>query len=489
MNWSKKPLKSSIWPPLDQNPLPFAGLLTSLPEEYNYACDVEGQLDGINGTLYRVGPGLYDRGPDRKRMMLDGDGMVQALQIRGGKARFRNRFVRTSKYIEETVANRFLYPTFSCHGSGPLHKNLGLSLPNQANTTVLAWADKIWAFDEGQQPYTLDDQLKTLGQVPLDPENPGLAYWAHWKLDASRQQVHCLSISQGRTANAMINSLSTDGRVAARRSIELPRSVYIHDWFVTENYFAFLLHPAYIDFGKMLRVLIGRETFSEAIRWRPERGGVLVVAERAGDKVWQIESPACWMWHAINAYEDRGRLMFDFIGAELGGGLGDAESPLFQIMRGILPETLGHATNFLRRWEVDPLAASVTEHVIDRSANYELPGLSATERTKPYSSAFMVRSAAGELFPNGLCRLDGRDLTTAFYEFGAGEYCGEPVVLDGVAGQRGQHLATQVYCDSSKRSYYAVFRTDELSAGPIARIYLRHHVPVSFHGYWSPHRI
>jgi all-trans-8'-apo-beta-carotenal 15,15'-oxygenase len=484
MAWFKKPLDSSVWPPLAENSLPFAGLLTSLPEEHDYACEVEGQLDGLNGTLYRVGPGLYDRGADRKRMMLDGDGMVQALRFRGGQAHFRNRFVRTNKFVEEAAANRFLYPTFSCHGSGPWRNNLGLSLPNQANTTVLAWGGKLWAFDEGQQPYALDDRLETLGQPPLDPKNPDLAYWAHWKLDASHHQVHCLSISQGRKPTATINSLAADGSVAVRRSIELPRVVYIHDWFVTEKHFAFLLHPAYIDFAKMLQVLIGRETFSEAIQWRPERGGVLVVAERDSDAVRTIECPACWMWHAINAYEDGDRLMLDFIGAEVGGGLGTGDSPLFQVMRGVLPDDLGNASNFLRRWEVDLAAGGIAEHVIDASANFELPGMSATERTKPYCSAFMVRSAAGELFPNAICRLDGRDLSTMSYEFGAGEYCGEPVVLDCIGGPRAKYLVTPVYSAASKRSSFALLDMEDISTGPVARIHLRHHVPVSFHGYW-----
>ena len=41
----------------------------------------------LDGVLYRVGPGRYDRGPDRKRMVLDGDGMVQALELRDGEER------------------------------------------------------------------------------------------------------------------------------------------------------------------------------------------------------------------------------------------------------------------------------------------------------------------------------------------------------------------------------------------------------------------
>ncbi len=485
MAWLKKPLDSSRWPALQDNVLPYAGLLTSLPEEHAYECEVDGDLDGIGGTLYRVGPGLYDRGPDRKRNLLDGDGMVQALRIDNGRAHFRNRFVRTDKYVAESQAGRFLYPTFSCHGSGPLHYNIGLTLPNQANTTVLAWDDRVWAFDEGQPPYALDQNLDTLGQPSLDPERPDLAYWAHWKLDATRRQLHCLSIAQGRTATAQILSLATDGSVAARRDIELPRRVYIHDWFVTENYFAFLLHPAYIDFGKMFQVLIGRETFSEAIQWRPERGGLLIVAERNSDRVHNIDVPACWMWHAINAHDENGHLFLDFIGAELGGGLGSDDTPIFQIMQGIVPDDVDEVANFPRRWEVDPGTARYTEHLIDDSANFELPSVSATERGTAYSAAYMVRAAPGELFPNSIGRLEAADLSTDRYEFPKGNYCGEPVLLDAVDSGRSRHLITQVYSATDKRSYFAVFDEASFADGPVARIQLQHHVPVSFHGYWA----
>jgi hypothetical protein len=49
-------------------------------------------------------------------------------------------------------------------------------------------------------------------------------------------------------------------------------------------------------------------------------------------------------------------------------------------------------------------------------------------------------------------------------------------------------LLTQVYNRSSKRSDFALLDTDDIAARPVARIHLRHHVPVSFHGYWSPLR-
>jgi carotenoid cleavage dioxygenase-like enzyme len=64
------PLPSSVWKPLADNELPFAGLATSLPAEYDYSPHIEGTLPpALQGTLYRNGPGLFDRGGLRKRML------------------------------------------------------------------------------------------------------------------------------------------------------------------------------------------------------------------------------------------------------------------------------------------------------------------------------------------------------------------------------------------------------------------------------------
>ena len=485
MNWRKWPLDSRTWPELANNPLPFAGLLTSLPDEFSYTCEVDGELPDLRGTLYRIGPGLYDRGPDRKRMMLDGDGMVQALQFDRGTVTFRNRFVRTPKYLQEARAGRFLYPTFSCHGSGPMRYNLGLSLPNQANTTVLAWAGRLLAFDEGQVPFELSHSLDTLGQRPVDLQQPGLAFHAHWKLDAVHHQVHYLAISQGRRPVAHVVSMDRQGRIARRHHIRLPRSVYIHDWFVSARYFAFLLHPAFIDLYKLLQVLIGKETFSEAIQWQPRRGNLLVIVDRADGATRTVELPACWMWHAINAFDDGRNLTLDFIGSEQGGGLGDADSPLFRIMKGQLPGTLDEPGNFPRRYEIDLTTGACSDTLLASDANFELPGLSATERARPHSWVCMIRSEAGELFPGGLTRLHAGTLEAETFRFGPGEYCGEPVFLDTLDSPKGRHLISQVYLATGQRSEFCVFDTDRFQAGPVATIHLQHHVPLSFHGFWD----
>ena len=128
---------------------------------------------------------------------------------------------------------------------------------------------------------------------------------------------------------------------------------------------------------------------------------------------------------------------------------------------------------------------SIDEQIIDKSANFELPNASAAERAKPYGPAYTIRAGKGELFANGLCRIDGRTLETTHFEFGPEEYCGEPVMLDGVEGLPGRYLISQVYRNSDRISYFAVFEDSQFVHGPIARIPLRHHAPLSFHGFWS----
>jgi len=486
MAWRKLPLSAADWPALAHNRAPWAGLLSSLPDEMDYRCEIEGRLPALNGTLFRIGPGLYDRGPDRKRMMLDGDGMVQALDLTDGTARFRNRFVRTAKYIAEEKAGRYIYPTFSTHGSGPLRHNLGINIVNQANTTVIEWAGRIFAFDEGQRPYELDSRLETLGERSLDDKQMQLRYWAHWKLDAVHQRLHLLAMVAGPKPAAHVVSLDLKGEIAERQIIPLPRSVYIHDWFVTAGHFAFLLHPAFISLPRILKIATGRETFAHAIEWRPEKGSVLTIASRDGSETRNLEVDPCWMWHSINAFDEGPDVVMDFIGGEMGGGLGDEDSPLFEIMRGKEPVMPSDPINLPRRLRVRPGQKAVEEKILAEGANFELPCVSATERGRPYSQAYMIQADSGAIFAHALCELDGHTLATRSYDFGPHAFCSEPVICDALNGEAGHYLITQIYDSLSKRSHFAVMDRRDFMAGPVARIHLRHHVPLSFHGYWSP---
>ncbi|MHA1838682.1 MAG: carotenoid oxygenase family protein, partial [Candidatus Ranarchaeia archaeon] len=122
---SSPPLKSIVFPLLKHQVFPSPlGLATSLSTERSYEPRVEGMVPkGLQGTLYRNGPGLFDRGGLRKRNILDGDGLIQAFRFQEDAVQYQNRFVRTRKYVDETKAGRFLYSTWTTQAPGGLLSN------------------------------------------------------------------------------------------------------------------------------------------------------------------------------------------------------------------------------------------------------------------------------------------------------------------------------------------------------------------------------
>jgi all-trans-8'-apo-beta-carotenal 15,15'-oxygenase len=129
--------------------------------------EIEGKIPReLKGSLYRNGPGLFERGGLRKPHLLDGDGLVQRLSFADGTAHYQNAFVRTPKFIAEEKAGAFSSATWSMRRPGGLLANLGGGSPrSQAGVTVYPFKDLLYAFDEISPAFGLDPEtLQTLGE-------------------------------------------------------------------------------------------------------------------------------------------------------------------------------------------------------------------------------------------------------------------------------------------------------------------------------------
>ena len=85
------------------------GLTTSISQEYNYEAKVEGKIPSeLGGTLYRNGPGLFQRAGVRKRCILDGDEMIQAFKIFDDRVYFQNKFIRADRITDGPLARAYL---------------------------------------------------------------------------------------------------------------------------------------------------------------------------------------------------------------------------------------------------------------------------------------------------------------------------------------------------------------------------------------------
>ena len=77
-------------------------------ERDDYALPIKGELPReLRGTLFRNGPNPQFDTPDAHWFV--GDGMLHAFTLENGKASYRNRWVRTPKFLAEHDAGRAIW--------------------------------------------------------------------------------------------------------------------------------------------------------------------------------------------------------------------------------------------------------------------------------------------------------------------------------------------------------------------------------------------
>jgi carotenoid cleavage dioxygenase-like enzyme len=199
---------------------------------------VEGMLPPeLSGTLYRNGPGMFERDRYRKCTLLDGDGMIRAFTFAQGRVRFRTRFVATEKYLREASANRFLYPTWTTPAPGFFNNLPEIPAKSQAGITAVLKNGVLYAFDELGHPYALEpESLSTMH--PLDPRGPDAqdsprAYKAHMKTDGETGAWVLVGTSGQRRQQLHAVVMDAKGKPQAQSETPNPRGDYFHDFFWT----------------------------------------------------------------------------------------------------------------------------------------------------------------------------------------------------------------------------------------------------------------
>lgn len=484
------PLPYAPFRPGDYRSLPALGLATSLYNEYDYPAEVEGSIPtGLHGTLFRNGPGLFERGGVRKRCLLDGDGMIQAFRISDGKVHYRNRFVRTRKYNEESEADKYLYATWSTQAPGGFWNNLGGgAFENQAGVTVVVRDGRLYAFDEFRPPYQLDpSNLDTLGVSWLGLPEGGTVFSAHSKIDPRNGDWIFFGLEFGEIVILHLTVLAADGSLRLHKTTELPRFAYIHDFFVSQRHVILSLHP--VDF-ELWKFLLGRKSMIGAMRWRPEFGNLVLVFDReSGDGPVTLSAEACWMWHGLNAFETEGEIVADFVGYRNPDHFLGEDPALFTIMEG----RKGNYANpgELRRYIIDPSGRRLREETLS-AGNFEFPYVNLRHLCHRHRYGYLAEMIGDENFFTGVCRIDTVSGKKQSFDFGSAVYCSEPLFVprSGIEYAPGSvdepgWVLVEIYDGLKGKSLLACFDAETISSGPIAQIKLSHHVPLSFHGFWQ----
>jgi carotenoid cleavage dioxygenase len=433
---------------------------------------VVGELpEGLDGVYLRNGPNpMFE--PLGAYHWFDGDGMVHAVELHGGRASYRNRWLDTPGLRHERAAGHALFGGLANLRFPPaeLFKECGL-LKNVANTNIIRHADKYLALWEGGWPTWIERDLTTRGLWDFDGRLEG-PMTAHPKWCPETGELMFFGyVPVGGPPHLRYHVADARGNLVHSTPITIERPVMMHDFVTTRHHSLFFDLPAVIGPG------------SSDGMWQPQHGARIGVVPRHGgdDDIRWFEIDPCYVFHFLNAWEDG-----DVITA-FGCRMPSVELVGSDSMVDTGSRTAGVG---LTRWTIDLAAGTCREEIVS-DLRSDFPRLRDDRLGLRHRYGYGVAPLDPSDQPvgfNGLVRYDletGAELT---YAFGSGTLIGEAVFApdpDGTVETDGWLLVHAIDL-ATDRTDLCVLDARDLAAGPIARVRLPQRVPMGFHGNWLP---
>lgn len=426
----------------------------------------------LNGVFYRNGPGRFDLGGERLHHWFDGDGFAQRWQVSGGKVSHRGKFVRTHRFVEESAAGQFLYPSFGTHVSRRDMKSN--DSVNAANTNLLPFNGHVYALWEGGSATEVDPvSLDTVGIKTWSPELKGMPFSAHPKIEPDGGMWNFGAMPGG--DKLFIYRIGTDGKVRATGMVKVPQLSLVHDFVVSAKHLIFVIPPY-----DMVRA--PDQSFAEMLHWagdgpkaRPMR--IVVVAKDTLQLRETFELPPHTAFHFGNAWDDGDTTRFDMVLHK-----GDSLAALGKLMQG------ERSSNINRSY-----TAQITLDYAKKTAHVaHMLGASEFPRVMPQVVAarhrrLAVLSSSPRNSRDMLDTVNMIDTSTGkndSFRFDAGWQVEEHVLVPraNARSETDGYLVGVAQDALRAQTIMTVFDASRIAAGPLALARLPYRTPHCFHG-------
>lgn len=450
--------------------------------------DMEGCIpDALRGVLYRIGPGRFEVGSHPIEHIFDGDGMVSRFDITSTGVRFRNRYVRTRSF-ERSSKTATPPRGFGTQRPGGALANALRFPENMANTNVLVHGESLYALWEGGRPHRLDaETLATLGPESFDGALKRLgAFSAHPKVDPATGDVFNFGLDFFPRPMIRCYQLSADGRLSGLATIPIPKLGFVHDFALTERHLVFVLGPLVVT--RPMPVALGLRPFDGGLSYRPDLGTTIVLVPRDGGPSIRIEHDPLFHFHVTNAYDLGSETVVELVAHDAdsggdGGGWARWNSHLRDFRGDPGPAFGGTLTRLVinrdgRRCSQEPLT----------DLGGEFPQLDQRRTTTRHRFTYLAQASQRGGNPDSITTIDHTSGTHRRYGTPEGHTICEPLfVADPESSVEGHGwLLTVQHRPVEKVSALCVLRADRPDEGPVAMATLHRHIPMTFHGAFSP---
>jgi carotenoid cleavage dioxygenase-like enzyme len=439
-----------------QNPFLTGAFAPVFDERDDADLKIDGALPrGLRGAFMRNGPNPQFAPDSHYAYPFDGTGMIHAIYVEDGKARYRNRWVATEENLAERRAGHRLYNS----GFGPPpHANL-------ANTNIVRHAGRYLALYEAGVPYEMDRDLETRGPFNYGGKLPRFMS-AHPKLDPVTGEL--LSIAYNLRAGTL-TYLRADKRGGLDRVVPLqaPWPAMVHDIAITDRYVLAFICPLVFDFSAQ----------GPPARWQPDRGSVALVipreAQTASEATW-ISGAPFFNFHIVNAFDsgDRIEVAFPWYDSYSLVPAGPVRLQLHKAVIDVRLKTLTVSALDDRVCEF----GRVNEAYLGRRAKYGYVGLrNPRPDEKPQMGAF-----------EAFARYDLDTGAKVVHIFPPGVTVCEPTFVADPSGKEESDgfIFTFAHDASTSAGLFMILDARDLSAPPMATVHLPRRVPAGLHGSW-----
>ncbi|AKT41175.1 carotenoid oxygenase family protein [Chondromyces crocatus] len=414
----------------------------------------------------------------------DGDGMLHAIRFEGGKADYRNRFVKTEGLLAELEAGETLWAGIL--EAPALSKRDGWGartrMKDASSTDVLVHHGvALSTFYQCGEAYQLDlETLAPRGTANLHhPSFPkGATISAHPKVDEATGELLFFNYA-AEAPYCHVGIADAGGTLARVIPVPLPGPRLPHDMAFTERFAIIGDFPLFWDPAKLAQG-------SYRARYFPDLGTRFALVPRDGQGAirWFMASPT-YVLHFSNAYEEGDAVILE--GYHQGAPIPERtpdDTPISTFMKSLDM----HAMKTRRhRWRFDLTTGETKEAPVDDECS-EFPTIHQGYGGKKHRYVYAAVGEPGFFLFSGLLRTDVETGAKAIHRFPKGVFASEAPFCPrkGATEEDDGYVVTFTTDVVNDVSECQIFDARGIERGPIARVRLPMRISSGTHATWAP---